>query len=96
MTRRIDGSWELSARELRGLLMIWPLLMAAVSAGAAWMGVKRGLDEKLDRTEFGTYAQQTELRIQSLRINDSLFIAAQKEQTDRIREIVCPAIKGCR
>jgi hypothetical protein len=96
MTRRNDGTWEISSREIKLILFLLPIGQAIFTAGAAWAGVTYGLEKKLDRSEFVSYAQSVALQIQSLRVSDSLFIAMQRDQTDRIREIVCPAIKGCR
>lgn len=96
MTRRADGTWEITAREIKTILFLLPIAQAIFTAGAAWAGVSYGLDKKLDRSEFTTYTQTTALQMQGLKTSDSLFLAAQKDQTDRIREIVCPAIKGCR
>ena len=96
MTRRTDGVWEITASEIKTILFLLPIAQAIFTAGAAWAGVSYGLDKKLDRSEFVAYAQQSALQFQSLRVTDSLFIAAQADQTSRLREIVCPAIKGCR
>lgn len=98
MMRRADGNWEIGHREFKLLVFFFPLLQVVFTAGAAWAGVKLGLDTKVDKAEFAAHAQQTALQFQALRINDSLQQAAAAEDRVRIREIVCEAVhmKACR
>lgn len=109
MTRRGDGTWELTSRDIKMLMLVWPLLGMIFTAGAAWAGVRYGLDGKVDKQEFATYVHQADTTLRAhvkwgeeqslrLRLNDSLQQAAQRESNDRLREIVCEAVKrpGCR
>lgn len=109
MTRRSDGTWEINHGEMKRLLVLWPLLGVLFSAGAAWAGVRYGLEGKVDKPVFMAYVYQRDSLFQvhvkwgeeqalRLRLSDSLQQAAQRESNDRLREIVCDAIKkpGCR
>lgn len=89
MTRRVDGSWELSSRELKLLVLVWPLLTAAFSAGAAWTAVRSAIDGKVDRSDYA-------LTVQRLQVADSLQLVLSKELTDRVREMACGKRPACR
>lgn len=96
MVRRADGNYEVTGRELRMLMVVLPALQLVFAAGAAWAGVRYGLEQKVDRAEFRAQAEAVRMDLFALHLNDSLLVTAQREQTERIREVVCRAVKGCR
>lgn len=96
MTRRVDGVWEFTAREVRAIVVILPLLTLIFAAGGAWGAVRVGLDQKLDKADFAAHAQNMALTLQSLHVADSLQLEVSKELTGRIRELVCDKRPACR
>jgi hypothetical protein len=98
MTRRPDGNWEIEHRELRFWVFLLPLVQIVFAAGAAYAGVHYGLDGKVDRAAFAVHVQDTALALERLRIADSLQQDAQRVSNDRLREVVCEAVKtkACR
>lgn len=96
MTRRADGSWEMTGREFKLLMTVLPLLTLIFAAGGAWGAVKVGLDNKLDKGEFVTFKTEVALAFQSGRTIDSLQIVASKELTDRVRQMNCGTRPACR
>lgn len=112
MVRRADGVWELSLKEAKGMIMLWPLLQIVFGAGAAWAGVRYGLEGKADKSEIveqkielAAHVNASTLQFQSLRTADSSLAMqliqsrqAELDNQQRIREIVCykSAIPACR
>ncbi len=96
MTRRVDGVWELTQREVRSLIIILPLLTLVFAAGGAWGAVRLTLDQKLDKTDFIAHAQNVALTVQALHTADSLNLVMAKELTDRVREMACGKRPACR
>lgn len=90
MTRRPDGTWELTTREVRGFLVLWPLLSLAAAGGGAWYSVKNAVDQKLDKSDFV-------VAIQAIHTTDSLLLESSRQINERVQEIVCPPDRrGCR
>lgn len=96
MTRRVDGVWELTQREVRSLIIILPLLTLVFAAGGAWGAVQLSLDSKVDKRDFMEHTQKVGLTMQALHINDSLQLEVSRELTHRVRELVCEKRPACR
>lgn len=96
MTRRVDGVWELTQREVRSLIIILPLLTLVFAAGGAWGAVRLSIDQKVDKKEFTAHAEKVALTFQAMQSVDSLQLLVSRDLTDRFRELVCEKRPGCR
>lgn len=96
MTKRSDGIWEFTGRELRSIMLVLPLLTLVFAAGGAWVAATKALEQKVDKTTFVDHAQQVNLTFQALHTADSLNLVMGRELTDRFRELVCNGKRGCR
>ena len=98
MTRRADGVWEFTAREVRSFMMLLPLLTLVFAAGGAWGAVRLALNQKVDKAEYIIDKTAIALTFQSLHASDSAQLILSKELATRVQELVCGGMKrpACR
>lgn len=90
MTRDTDtGIWAFTHRELKFWVLVVPLVTALLSAGAAWAGVKYGLDGKVDKPDFAAHVMSTSMNLDRLRLADSLQRSEISNMETRLTQIVC-------